>query len=287
MSDHDDQPHVPSEQAPGRRCGRCGAINARSDAVVCSTCGALLAAYDAPAGSSAAPDAVTPVAPAPPVDTTAAPVSAQRSATSVPRQTTSPPPIPTVPLTPATRPTTTPRPPATDVLDTKQEPARSNARGKHPTENAPFVAQSHVPATTAPLREPAQQSPRPPLQSPGSAIPTHDDGPEEDRPDDIPPPMPRSTAPPAPRPAAPAQPVRPSSVYPARSRLARQTPQTILLVGIGLVLLICVLSVILTSTGANTAAGFFIICGGPFALFVLGLGIVLLVTRARTDQIPK
>jgi len=61
----------------------------------------------------------------------------------------------------------------------------------------------------------------------------------------------------------------------------------VLLVGIGMVLLFCVLAVILGAAGAETAAGLFIICGGPFALFVIGLGIVLLVTRARTDNIPK
>jgi hypothetical protein len=118
--------------------------------------------------------------------------------------------------------------------------------------------------------------------TPASEFP--DDGPEEDRPD-----IEIMPTPPV-RPAAPAtgaRPRQPSSAYPARSRLARQTPQTVLLVGVGLVLLFCVLAFIAGLAGAETAAGLVIVCGGPFALFVIGTGIVLLVTRGRTDHIPK
>ncbi len=118
--------------------------------------------------------------------------------------------------------------------------------------------------------------------TPASEFP--DDGPEEDRPNiEI---MPRPPVRQA-VPATGARPRQPSSAYPARSRLARQTPQTVLLVGVGLVLLFCVLSLILASTGAETAAGLFIICGGPFALFVIGTGIVLLVTQGRTDKFRR
>lgn len=101
------------------------------------------------------------------------------------------------------------------------------------------------------------------------------DGPEEDRPefDPIPP--------------TPVRPIPGPPAYPARSRLTRQTPQTVLLVGVAMILLFCVLSVILAGAGAETAAGLLIVCGGPLALFVLGTGIVLLVTQARTDRFRK
>ena len=103
--------------------------------------------------------------------------------------------------------------------------------------------------------------------------------------------MPPAPARPAAQPtgsrAQPARPMQPPYAYPARSRLTRQTPQTVLLAGIAMVLLFCVLSVILAGAGAETAAGLFIICGGPFALFVLGTGIVLLITQARTDKFRK
>jgi hypothetical protein len=88
-------------------------------------------------------------------------------------------------------------------------------------------------------------------------------------------------------PPKPMRPAPPPFAYPARSRLTRQTPQTVLLVGIAMVLLLCVLSVILAGAGAETAAGLFIICGGPFALFVLGTGIILLITQGRTDRFRK
>lgn len=104
-----------------------------------------------------------------------------------------------------------------------------------------------------------------------------EDAPEEDRPEvEVIPPIR----------LRPVQPL-PGSAYPSRSRLTRQTPQSVLLAGIAMVLLFCVLSVILAGTGAETAAGLFIICGGPIALFVLGTGIVLLITQGRTDRFRK
>jgi len=44
------------------------------------------------------------------------------------------------------------------------------------------------------------------------------------------------------------------------------------------------MAMLLVSAGADAAGGFFIICGGPLALFVIGTGIVLLLTRGRTDR---
>ncbi len=77
---------------------------------------------------------------------------------------------------------------------------------------------------------------------------------------------------------------RAASDYPKRNVLTRQTPQTVLIAGISLLLGVCVLATLLGGAGAETAAGLFIICGGPLALFVIGTGIVLLLTRERTDR---
>lgn len=80
------------------------------------------------------------------------------------------------------------------------------------------------------------------------------------------------------------RPTRPGPEYPARNLLTRQTPQTVIIVGIVLLLLVCVLSTLLAGSGAEAAGGLFLICGGPFALLILGLGIVLLLTRGRAGR---
>lgn len=114
------------------------------------------------------------------------------------------------------------------------------------------------------------------------------DGPIEDRPEPEdagiparPPPRPSTTS--GTKPSVQAA-KRAASDYPARNILTRQTPQTVLIVGISLLLGVCVMASLLVSAGANAAGGFLIICGGPLALFITGTGVVLLLTRGRTGR---
>jgi hypothetical protein len=70
-------------------------------------------------------------------------------------------------------------------------------------------------------------------------------------------------------------------VYSAGGFLARQVPQNLIAAGIFALLAVCVLATIVAANGGETAAGLLVICVGPLALLLLGIGIALLFTRGR------
>lgn len=261
----------------GRRCGRCGA-KARADAIVCISCGALLAAYDAPAGSTETADSVPPTEVAPSTASTR-PTAPSRSMSSDDAAAVALPPAPVPPShrTPAATSSqgavSSPHVPPPTPSPTTRPPREALPLASTPAPTPPRPASAPRPPDTAAVRptEPARFT----------------DGPEEDRPEpeEAPPIRVEAPSPPMQTPRVSSRPAaRPISDYPARNILTRQTPQTVLIVGIGLLLGVCVMASVLAGTGADVAAGFFIICGGPLALLVLGVGIVLLITRGRGDR---
>lgn len=134
--------------------------------------------------------------------------------------------------------------------------------------SAPPTAPAVTPLTTVLPRPTPNRAARP------------DDAPEEDEPDE-----PAVNG--GPSATWPLAGMARSPEYAPRSRLTRQTPQTVIIVGIAAILAVCVLSVVFVSVGQDVAAGFLIICGAPFALFVLGTGVVLLLTGGRSDKIRR
>jgi hypothetical protein len=237
-------------------CGRCGASNQKG-ADFCDECGAFLAAYQAPAGATETVPALRQPAESTPVS-----------------EITYTPPSP-------------PSPPSTTiVVDEPPEPEIALENGpveEIPASEAQIDADEFIsdpvelevvePLASAPTPQP-QPTPEPPPRPKPYAY--------------TPPPSPPPTVKPdseAPIPAIYravfgkyAEIAFPAERLPGTGR-SSPSPQTFILIGIAALLGVCVAAIVASSNGA-----IFLLIGGPIAISLIAIGVLILVGRYPTGR---
>jgi hypothetical protein len=233
-------------------CGRCGATNPQA-ADFCASCGAFMAAYQAPAGATDQPEALARPAEATPITET----------------------IYTPPA---------PSSPEPSSIDFEPEPVVGDIT------NAPEQVALSTDLATATISEPEVNEPvsiPAPEPAPPSATPT--DYPARLGKDEyVPPPSPPPAAPPEQLPPAPAifkkvfGEYAEDVYYPTQVPGARRSgtsPQSLILIGIAALMGVCVAAAVASSNGT-----FVLLIGGPLAVSLIAIGVLMLVGRYPTGR---